>query len=50
MRKREREEEDDDMVKMDRKSVGICIVVGLLGLLLFVLGFVAEAKRIKVNH
>ena len=50
MREREREEEDDDMVKNERNSVGICIVVGLLGLLSSVLGFVTEAKRIKVNH
>jgi len=43
-------EEEEDMVKMERKSVVICILVGLLGLLSSVLGFAAEAKRIKVPH
>ncbi|KAJ8427932.1 hypothetical protein Cgig2_023308 [Carnegiea gigantea] len=38
------------MVKMERKSLVICIVVGLLGLLSSVLGFVAEAKRIKASQ
>lgn len=35
---------------MERKSVGICAVVGLLGLLLSIMGFVAEAKGMKDKY
>lgn len=37
-------------LKMERKVIVVCIVVGFLGLLAAALGFAAEAKRIKGNQ
>ncbi|KMT16729.1 hypothetical protein BVRB_3g050120 [Beta vulgaris subsp. vulgaris] len=38
------------MIRLERKSLIICIVVGFLGLLAAVLGFAAEGKRIKASE
>lgn len=38
------------MMKIDRRSLIICLVVGFLGLVAAVLGFAAEGKRIRASQ
>lgn len=40
--------EERENTEMERRVMVVCTVVGFLGLVAVVLGFAAEAKRIKV--